>query len=154
MAANVAEAPPVTAPSTIPRDQVIVLFGATGDLSKRKLLPGIFHLFEAGLMPENFVLIGASRGGLGDDEFVALVRDAVCGSGRRPEPGETLDRFVESLRFVALGDGFDDLGEAVARAKDELADDAQLLHYLSLPPAAYAGVIEELGRRGLGKDAR
>jgi glucose-6-phosphate 1-dehydrogenase len=154
MAVNVAEAPRVTASPTIPRDQVIVLFGATGDLSKRKLLPGIFHLFEAGLMPENFVLIGASRGGLSDEEFIALVRDAVCGSGRRPEPGETLDRFVESLRFAALGDGFDDLGEAVARAKDDLADDAQLLHYLSLPPAAYAGVIEGLGQRGLGKDAR
>jgi len=154
MAVKVAEAPRAAASPTIPRDQVIVLFGATGDLARRKLLPGIFHLFEAGLMPENFALIGASRGGLSDDEFVALVRDSVCGSGRRPEPGESLDRFVESLRFVALGDGFDDLGEAVARAKDDLANDAQLLHYLSLPPAAYAGVIEGLGQRGLGKDAR
>jgi glucose-6-phosphate 1-dehydrogenase len=154
MAVNVAEAPRAAASPTIPRDQVIVLFGATGDLAKRKLLPGIFHLFEAGLMPENFVLIGASRGGLGDDEFVALVRDAVCGSGRRPEPGESLERFVESLRFAALGDGFDDLGEAVARAKDELAGDAQLLHYLSLPPAAYAGVIEGLRQSGLGQGAR
>jgi glucose-6-phosphate 1-dehydrogenase len=154
MAVDVAEAPPAAAPPTIPRDQVIVLFGATGDLSKRKLLPGIFHLFEAGLMPENFVLIGASRGGLSDDEFVSLVRDSVCGSGRRPEPGESLDRFVASLRFAALADGFDDLGTAVAQAREELADDAQLLHYLSLPPAAHAGVIEGLGQRGLGEGAR
>jgi glucose-6-phosphate 1-dehydrogenase len=154
MAVNIAEAPRAAASPTIPRDQVIVLFGATGDLSKRKLLPGIFHLFEAGLMPESFVLIGASRGGLSDDEFVALVRDSVCGSGRRPEPGESLDRFVASLRFAALGDGFDELGEAVGQAKDELAEDAQILHYLSLPPAAYAGVIEGLGQRGLGEGAR
>ena len=90
MAVDVAEAPPAAAPPTIPRDQVIVLFGATGDLSKRKLLPGIFHLFEAGLMPEHFVLIGASRSDIGEDEFVALVREAVSGSGRRPEPGESL----------------------------------------------------------------
>lgn len=154
MAVDVAEAPRTAASPTIPRDQVIVLFGATGDLAKRKLLPGIFHLFEAGLMPEHFVLIGASRGGLSEDEFVALVRDSVCGSGRRPGEGESLDRFVESLRFTALGDGFDELGEAVVQAKDELADDAQLLHYLSLPPAAYAGVIEGLGQLGLGKGAR
>ncbi|HEV7399230.1 MAG TPA: glucose-6-phosphate dehydrogenase [Solirubrobacterales bacterium] len=154
MAVNVAEAPRSTASPTIPDDQVIVLFGATGDLAKRKLLPGIFHLFEAGLMPERFVLIGASRSGLSEDEFVALVRDAVCGSGRRPEPGESLDRFVESLRFAALGDGFGDLGTAVVRAREELAEDAQLLHYLSLPPVAYAGVIEGLGQYGLGKGAR
>ena len=154
MAVNVAEAPRAAASPTVPRDQVIVLFGATGDLAKRKLLPGIFHLFEAGLMPENFVLIGASRAGLSDDEFVALVRDAVCGSGRRPEPGESLDRFVASLRCAALGDGFEDLGEVVAGARDELADGAELLHYLSLPPSAYAGVIEGLGQLGLGNGAR
>jgi glucose-6-phosphate 1-dehydrogenase len=154
MAVNVAEAPPTAASPTIPRDQVIVLFGATGDLAKRKLLPGIFHLFEAGLMPENFVLIGASRAGLSVDEFATLVRDAVCESGRRPEPGESLDRFLASLRSAALGDGFEDLGDAVARAREELADGAQLLHYLSLPPAAYAGVIEGLGELGLGEDAR
>src|SRR3954462_12794255 len=105
MAVEVLEAPAIVA-SPVPDDQVIVLFGATGDLARRKLLPGIFHLFEAGLMPEGFFLIGASRGGLDGDEFVALVRDAVCDSGRRPEPGESLNRFVTSLRTAALGDGF------------------------------------------------
>jgi glucose-6-phosphate 1-dehydrogenase len=154
MAVTVAEAPRAAASPTIPHDQVVVLFGATGDLAKRKLLPGIFHLFEAGLMPKRFALIGASRGELSEDQFATLARDAVCGSGRRPESGETLDRFLASLRTAALGDGFEDLGEAVARAKDELADGAQLLHYLSLPPAAYAGVIEGLGRLGLGDGAR
>jgi glucose-6-phosphate 1-dehydrogenase len=154
MAVNVAEAPHTAASATIPRDQVIVLFGATGDLAKRKLLPGIFHLFEAGLMPERFVLIGASRGGLEEEEFAALARDAVCGSGRRPEIGESLDHFLASLRTAALGDGFEDLGNAVARAKRELGDGARLLHYLSLPPKAYAGVIEGLGQLGLGEGAR
>jgi glucose-6-phosphate 1-dehydrogenase len=147
-------APAIATAPTIPRDQVIVLFGTTGDLARRKLLPGIFHLFEAGLMPQRFALIGTSRGSLAEEEFVELVRDAVCGSGRRPSPGESLDRFVASLRFAPLGDGFAPLGEAVGRAKEELSGNAQLLHYLSLPPAAYAGVIEGLGRLGLGEDAR
>ena len=154
VAVNVAEAAPAASSPTVPKDQVIVLFGATGDLAQRKLLPGIFHLFEAGLMPQRFVLIGASRSDLSEDEFVGLVRDAVCDSGRRPEPGESLDRFVESLRVAGLGDGFENLGEAVVQAKGELADDAQLLHYLSLPPAAYASAIEGLGQLGLGEDAR
>jgi glucose-6-phosphate 1-dehydrogenase len=147
-------APSIAAAPTIPRDQAIVLFGATGDLARRKLLPGIFHLFEAGLMPRRFALIGTSRGSLGEEEFVELVRDAVCGSGRRPAPGESLERFLASVRFAPLGAGFDDLGEAVGRAKSELDGDAGLLHYLSLPPAAYAGVIEGIGRLGLGEDAR
>jgi glucose-6-phosphate 1-dehydrogenase len=154
MAVEVAETYASAAAPTVPRDQVIVLFGATGDLARRKLLPGIFHLFEAGLMPERFALIGAARSELGEEEFVKLVRDAVCGSGRRPDPGESLDRFVESLRFAALGEGFEDLGAVIARAKDDLAEDAELLHYLSLPPAAYGRVIEGLGELGLGEGAR
>ncbi len=136
-----------------PRDQTIVLFGATGDLARRKLLPGIFHLFEAGLMPERFTLIGAARSSLGDEEFAELARETVCGSGRRPMAGESWNRFAESLRFVSLGDGFDRLGEVVGESRQELHD-PQLLHYLSLPPAATAGVVEGLGGQGLGEDAR
>src|SRR3954452_4337849 len=153
MAVETLEAPP-TASSPVPDDQVIVLFGATGDLARRKLLPGIFHLFEAGLMPERFTLIGAARSPIDEGEFVSLARDAVCGSGRRPAPGGSLDRFASNLRFASIGDGFGELGEAVASAKEDLAEGAELLHYLSLPPVAYAGVVEGLGRAGLGAGAR
>jgi glucose-6-phosphate 1-dehydrogenase len=152
MAVETLEAP-TTAASPVPGDQVIVLFGATGDLARRKLLPGIFHLFEAGLMPERFALIGAARSDLSDEEFVELAREAVCGSGRRPVQGESWNRFAGSLGFASTGEGFEQLGSAIATARDELQD-AQLLHYLALPPAAAAGVIEELGRAGLGEGAR
>jgi len=154
MAIEVAEAPGVAAVPAVPNDQVIVLFGATGDLARRKLLPGIFHLFEAGLMPERFVLIGAGRSALDEEEFARLARDAICDSGRRPDPGEPLERFVGSLRFASIGDGFEGLGKAVAQAKRELADNAQLLHYLSLPPAACKSVLAGLGSTGLGEGAR
>jgi glucose-6-phosphate 1-dehydrogenase len=154
VSAATATVPAATAQAQVPQDQVIVLFGATGDLARRKLLPGIFHLFEAGLMPGRFALIGASRSSLSEEEFAGLVREAVCGSGRRPAPGEALDRFASNLRFASLGDGLEGLGDAVARARDELDGGAQLLHYLSLPPAAYAGVIEGIGQLGLGENAR
>ncbi|MGH2974648.1 MAG: glucose-6-phosphate dehydrogenase [Solirubrobacterales bacterium] len=150
MASELPDAQPV--PLT-PADQVIVLFGATGDLARRKLLPGIFHLFEAGLMPERFRLVGTSRGPLGEGEFTELARDAVCGSGRRPGADGSWDRFAASLRFASIGEGFDDLEQVVERARGEL-DCAGLLHYLSLPPAATAGVIEGLGDLGLGEGAR
>jgi glucose-6-phosphate 1-dehydrogenase len=152
MAVEAPQAPAISAPS-IPRDQVVVLFGATGDLARRKLLPGIFHLFQAGLMPERFALVGAARGELLREEFVELAHEAICGSGRRPVSDESWERFAGSLEFASLGDGFDDLSATIERARQELHE-AALLHYLSLPPAATAGVIEELGRAGLGADAR
>jgi glucose-6-phosphate 1-dehydrogenase len=140
--------------ATVPEDHVIVLFGATGDLARRKLLPGIFHLAEAGLMPERFVLIGTSRSTLTDEEFVEMARTAVEESGRRPAMDGSWDRFAASLRFAGLGDGYEALGDAVARAREELGGDPRLLHYLSLPPMAAAGTVEALGRLGLGDGAR
>jgi glucose-6-phosphate 1-dehydrogenase len=153
MAVDTASTQPAAASPAVSSDQVIVLFGATGDLARRKLLPGMFHLFEAGLLPARFALIGTARTDLDDEGFARLVRDAVCGSGRRPSPGESLDRFVSNVRFAPVGAGFDRLGGVVAEAREELHD-AQLLHYLSLPPAAYARTIEGLGQLGLCKGAR
>ena len=140
--------------ATVPEDHVIVLFGITGDLARRKLLPGIFHLTEAGLMPERFVLIGTSRGSLEEDEFVDMVRTAVEESGRRPSLDGSWDRFAASLRFAGLSDGYEALGEAVSQARESLGGDPRLLHYLALPPAAAAGAVEALGRLGLGEGAR
>src|SRR5690349_21885888 len=94
----------------VPDDQVIVLFGATGDLAKRKLLPGMFHLTQVGLMPESFRIIGAARHALDLEEFRAVARDAVCDSGRRSEEDGALDQFLESLRFAGVGEGLDELG--------------------------------------------
>jgi glucose-6-phosphate 1-dehydrogenase len=138
----------------IPDDQVIVLFGATGDLAKRKLLPGMFHLAQVGLMPKRFRVIGAARKEIDVEEFRELARESVDGSGRRSLDADAWGRFAESLRFAGVGDGYDKLAEAVAAAREELGDDAGLLHYLSLPPRAAEGTIEGLREVGLGKGAR
>jgi glucose-6-phosphate 1-dehydrogenase len=154
MSVELAEAPAVAPAPTVPDDHVIVLFGATGDLARRKLLPGIFHLSEAGLMPERFVLIGVSRSELADEEFVALAREAVNEWGHGPVSAESWQRFAASLRFTGVGEGLEALGEEVSRARDELGGDPRLLHYLSLPPNVHAEVIEELGALGLAARAR
>jgi glucose-6-phosphate 1-dehydrogenase len=137
-----------------PKDQVIVLFGATGDLAKRKLLPGMFHLAQGGLMPERFRIIGAARRRIGDEEFQALAREAIEDSGRDPVDEEALDGFVGSLRFAGVGDGFEPLAEAIEAARQDLGDGAELLFYLSLPPQAAEGTVEQIGEQGLGGDAR
>ena len=138
----------------VPTDQVIVLFGATGDLAKRKLLPGMFHLAQVGLMPERFRIIGAARKALGEEEFRALARDSIFGSGRKPEDAKVWEGFSESLRFASVGDGFDELGREIERAREELGEGAETLFYLSLPPQAAAGTIDGLGELGLGAGAR
>jgi glucose-6-phosphate 1-dehydrogenase len=135
-------------------NQVIVLFGATGDLSKRKLLPGMFHLSQVGLMPEDFRIIGAARHPISTDEFRAMAGKSVNDSGRKSDANGAFEKFSKSLSFVGIGDGFEPLGKAIEAAKDALGGEAELLIYLSLPPKAAAGTVEEIGKLGLDEDAR
>src|SRR3954454_15986573 len=99
---------------TAPRDQVVVLFGATGDLAKRKLLPGMFHLAQVGLMPERFRIVGAARYAIEADDFREQARQAIEASGREDLSPATWDPFADSLRFAGVGDGFGPLADAVA----------------------------------------
>jgi glucose-6-phosphate 1-dehydrogenase len=154
MSAATASAPAATDAPQIPEDQVIVLFGATGDLAKRKLLPGMFHLARVGLMPKGFRIIGAARRAIGDEEFRELARDSVERSGRKSLDSEEWERFAESLRFAGVGDGYEPLAEAVSAAREELGPGAGTLLYLSLPPRAAAGTIDGLRDVGLGNGAR
>jgi glucose-6-phosphate 1-dehydrogenase len=147
-------APAVKPAGRIPDDQVIVLFGATGDLAKRKLLPGMFHLAQVGLMPRRFRVIDTARHEIDDEEFREIARQAIEASGRQDMSPATWDPFAESLRFTGIGEGFEALSEAVSEAREELGGESGLLHYMSLPPSAAAATIEQLGAAGLGKGAR
>jgi glucose-6-phosphate 1-dehydrogenase len=138
----------------IPANQVIVLFGATGDLAKRKLLPGMFHLSQVGLMPDRFRIIGAARNAVDVEEFREQARQAIEASGREDLSPATWDPFADSLRFAGVGDGFESLSEAISAAREELGGEAGLLIYLSLPPKAAAATVEQLGASGLGDGAR
>jgi glucose-6-phosphate 1-dehydrogenase len=149
-----ASAPTKQIAGEVPENQVIVLFGASGDLAKRKLLPGMFHLAQVGLMPEAFRIIGVARHDMDDEEFREQARQAIEASGREDMSPATWDPFAESLRFIEVGDGFDSLSEAISEAREELGGEAGLLHYLSLPPSAMAGTVEGLGAAGLGRGAR
>jgi glucose-6-phosphate 1-dehydrogenase len=153
-AVTVSDPVAAAAKERVPEDQVIVLFGATGDLARRKLLPGIFHLAQAGLMPRRFRLLGAARRDVGEEAFVEMARDAVESSGRRSPSPEAWDRFADCLGFVAVGDGLEPLADAVGEARAELGEEARVLHYLSLPPGAAGSTVRALGELGLGARAR
>jgi glucose-6-phosphate 1-dehydrogenase len=140
-----------------PEDHVIVLFGATGDLAKRKVLPGAFHLFEAGLLPKGFRVIGSSPASfaMSTDEFRTHTRDAVREFGRTKPTDGAIDAFVQHLSFgVADPDNPKDLVSAVEVAERELGGHPRRLHHLAVPPHAFPSVIEMLGATGLNVNAK
>ncbi len=143
------------APSAVPTpdDHVIVLFGATGDLARRKLVPGLYHLYVAGLLAARFRIIGVSQDDLSNDAFQRRARDAVTEFGRLGVDAGSWTAFVQTLSYVAAGDG-ESLAVAVGEAKRALGGEPRQLHYLSVPPAAFAGIIKMLGERGLAERAR
>lgn len=76
------------------------MFGATGDLAKRKLLPGLFHLAAAGLMPDRYQIIGSSRRSVSDSQFREHARQAIAEFGTRKSAGAVWDAFAQRLSFV------------------------------------------------------
>jgi glucose-6-phosphate 1-dehydrogenase len=132
---------------------VVVLFGATGDLARRKLLPGLSVLSESHLAPELRV-VGTSLDDLDDDAFRNLAREAIheFGGGKLSET--ELDAFLGKLRYVRQSDGVETLARTVREAEAELGEGARLLHYLSVPPRAAGMVIQTLKEAGLVDRAR
>ena len=138
-----------------PEQHVITLFGASGDLAARKLIPGFFHLYNAGLMPSDWRLIGTATTDYGDDRFREIAREAIAEHGRLGLEEGDFDAFADKLSFVSVGDGVEALGEKIAEHRAELDGDSRLLHYLAVPPNAFGSIAGELGKLGLaGPEAR
>jgi glucose-6-phosphate 1-dehydrogenase len=135
---------------------VFVLFGATGDLAKRMVLPAFYRLAAEGMLPKRWVLIGNGRRDVGHAEFRAHVRDALTEFG--PGVGEQeWQRFAPRVRFAGLGFTPADPGrmpDVLAEARADVGDNPQLVHYLALPPVAFATTTKALGAHGLSEGAR
>jgi glucose-6-phosphate 1-dehydrogenase len=143
------------APAALPplEPHVIVLFGAAGDLAKRKLLPGLLHLDQSGLIPDCRI-IGTSLEDIGDDAFRELAREACEQFGRKGIDAAALDEFSSRLSYMPQGRGPAALADAVAGAERELGGRPRRLYHLSVPPAAAVDVIHTLGEAGLAERAR
>ncbi|MBY6361936.1 glucose-6-phosphate dehydrogenase [Rhodococcoides corynebacterioides] len=145
-----------------PCPQVVVLFGATGDLAKRKLLSGMMHLVLSDLAPR-LRIVGTSLEAMTDEEFRAMAETAVETFSARSPSQEEWDRFEGRLTYVSQQDGPEALAAAVDRAEEALRADGgdgsgetrvERLHYLSVPPAAALSVVEMLGRAKLVERSR
>ncbi|MCV7399068.1 glucose-6-phosphate dehydrogenase [Mycobacterium fragae] len=134
---------------------VVVLFGATGDLARRKLLPGLFHLSCSNMCPE-MRIVGTSLDDLDTDAFRKLAHKACHEFSSRDVSDELLDQFTAKLTYVSqsASSSSEALAAAVHEQVEALGGDARLLHYLSVPPKAVMPVLEKLSEANLVQHSR
>ena len=135
----------------------VVLFGATGDLARRKLLPGLLHLYETGLLTD-IRIIGTSLDEHTTDSFVAFAEQAVREFGGN-DAGAAQDlavwpEFAKLLRWAPGAEGAEGLRRVVADAEAEWNGQVRRLHYLSVPPKAALAVVQTLGDADLVANSR
>jgi glucose-6-phosphate 1-dehydrogenase len=133
-----------------PENHVIVLFGATGDLARRRLLPGLFRLSAAGLMPDRYQIIGSARAHLTDEQFGDFASQAITEFGTSKPVGEAWQAFRDRLSFASAAPGATaSLTAAVQRAERQIGRAPRRLFHLAIPPVAFEPTVNMLGAAGL-----
>jgi glucose-6-phosphate 1-dehydrogenase len=131
----------------------LVLFGVTGDLARKKLMPAVYDLANRGLLPPGFALVGFARRDWADQDFAAVVRAAVEKYSRTPFRAEVWDQLAEGFRFVQGDfdddDAFDRLASTVLELDEIRGTSGNHAFYLSIPPGAFPVVTKQLARSGL-----
>ena len=133
--------------------QVVVLVGATGDLAKRKLLPGLFHLTSAGFIP-GCRIIGVSLDELDADGFRKVARAALDEFSARKVTDADWNAFAQCLDYVPLAAGAEAVKAAVHKAEQTFTGESRRLHYLSVPPSAALSAVRMLGEAELVEHSR
>lgn len=133
-----------------PENHVIVIFGASGDLTRRKLIPSIYHLFGQKLMPEFFTIIGCGRTRLNDEEFRDEMDHSVRSftSSTSMDPGFRKKLIYHSMDY-ALEEDYLNLREKIASSQK--VGDKNVLFYLATPPSLYPVIPELLAKTGLNQ---
>ena len=143
-------------PRLIPDPAIFVLYGGTGDLAHRLVLPGLYQLAIADLLPGDWRLIADSRGSLTDEDFQESVRRSLEEFGPKPHEGPW-EEFRSHLRFAGGGFSATDPGmlpEVLAREEQALGGRPQRIHYMAVPPAAFGPLTEAVGIHGLSEGSR
>jgi len=142
----------------LPDPCALVVFGVTGDLARKKLLPAVYDLGNRGLLPPGFVLLGFARRDWGDGEFADVARKAAQAGARTEWREEVWQRIAEATRFVQ--GSFDD-DEAFDQLSETLQEESALhgiagnaAFYLSIPPPAFPTVLKQMQRTGMADNSR
>jgi glucose-6-phosphate 1-dehydrogenase len=138
----------------IPEPAVVVIFGASGDLTKRKLLPALFHLEQSGLLPAEFAVVGVARRPL-QDEFSKDMREGILQFGGVKEGDKKLDGFMERVSYYAMNfddpEGYGKLKTLLEGIDGQHGTKGNRLFYLATAPEYFADIIHQLGAHGMAK---
>jgi glucose-6-phosphate 1-dehydrogenase len=138
----------------IPEPSVAVIFGASGDLTKRKLLPALFHLEQAGLLPEQFRIVGVARRNLANS-FAEDMREGIVEFGGVDKSDGKLDEFVKKIAYHAMDfdneQGYASLRELLSQFDRDYGTRGNRLFYLATAPDYFADIVHRLGSHGMAK---
>jgi glucose-6-phosphate 1-dehydrogenase len=135
---------------------VLVLFGASGDLAKRKLIPAIYNLAAAGLLPDEFAVVGVSRTPISDDDFRRKMSEDLHTFETADVDPQRLDWLKERLSYFAgdldQADTYEKLGGKLREVDEQRGTGGSYLFYLALPPSQFAPITHRLGEAGLTRE--
>jgi glucose-6-phosphate 1-dehydrogenase len=136
-----------------PQPCAVVIFGASGDLTKRKLLPALYALATQGLLPSGFAVVGAGRTEISDDGFRAAMREAVIAHGRVPFNQAVWSGFADGLRYAQIdfesAAGLQGLRAVLEEVDLESGTAGNRVYYLSIPPSGIGTVAQRLAEAGM-----
>ena len=132
---------------------VVVIFGASGDLTARKLIPAVYNLGVDNLLPADFYLVGFGRKKISDDNFRKLAAGAIKEFSRRELKKDAWSRVAKNTSYVA-GDyddkgAFKKLAQHIAAIEKKIGREVQTLFYISTPPSVFEPILLNLGKAGL-----
>ncbi|MCE7055892.1 glucose-6-phosphate dehydrogenase [Algoriphagus sp. AGSA1] len=137
------------------QNQMLIIFGASGDLTARKLVPALYNLYKGNHLPENFVVLGASRSSMSDEEFrLKIIQESEFLKDKiRKEEIDYITTFAEKIFYEDLGDNYDSnyggLARRIRQLNDEKGCDENFIFYLSTPPSLYEIIAKNLFEAGL-----
>ena len=133
---------------------IVVIFGASGDLTKRKLLPALYHLEQAGNLPENFAVVGVARRPL-EESFASDMKEGIESGGGVEAGDPKLDEFVDRISYFAMNfddsSGYEGLKKKLAEVDEKFGTKGNRLFYLATAPDYFSDIIRFLGEQGMAQ---
>ncbi|MGH9617761.1 MAG: glucose-6-phosphate dehydrogenase, partial [Acidobacteriaceae bacterium] len=141
-------------PEHVPDPCIVVIFGASGDLTKRKLLPALYHLEQAGLLPSNFAVVGVARRPL-QDEFVRDMREGIIKGGGVDADDPKLREFLARVNYHAMNfddpNGYVRLKGLLETLDKKYGTHGNRLFYMATAPEYFSEIVHQLGANGMAK---
>jgi len=137
---------------------VLIIFGASGDLTRRKLVPALYNLALDGLLPEKFAVVGVARSELSDEEFASKLRAGIDAHSRRPLAAAEWAKIQSITSYFSAdpndAEGYVELEKYLDEVSSRLGIGGNRLYYLATPPSAFPVIVEQLGHAELNRPGR